>query len=169
MSFDGRAVANYVLDYCESKGRIVTPFALQKIVYFCHVWTLISLDKPLIKHPFEAWEHGPVLPYLYRDFKQFGDKPITSRAIGLDKATGLRRVEPYSFDAKTLELLDRVVDFYSQTKASELYAMSHIPNGPWDKVWRHTGAANPGMKIENSLIREFYGEGNFSSAFGYRQ
>ena len=31
---DGREVANYVLDYAESKGFGVTNLSLQKIVYF---------------------------------------------------------------------------------------------------------------------------------------
>ena len=61
MTHDGRAVANFVLDHVDSSGVLVTPLALQKIVYFCHVWSLIELRRPLIRHSFEAWEHGPVL------------------------------------------------------------------------------------------------------------
>lgn len=169
MSFDGRAVANYVLDFCEAKNRAISPFSLQKIVYFCHVWTLIEKNIPLIKHPFEAWEHGPVLPYLYRDFKVFGDRRITSRAMGLDKRTGDRRIEPYDFDVEIESLLQRVIDFYSQLRSSELYLMSHASGGPWDNVWKHKGAANPGMKISDELIKEFYGGRGFSSRLGYAQ
>jgi len=45
---DGREVANYVLDYADESGVSVTNLSLQKITYFCHVWFLISANKPLI-------------------------------------------------------------------------------------------------------------------------
>ena len=52
---DGREVANYVLDYAEKNGIIVTNLGLQKITYFCHTWFLVTTNKPLIKQNFEAW------------------------------------------------------------------------------------------------------------------
>ena len=73
---DGRAIANFILDYCDSRGSRVTNLALLKLVYFCHVWSLIKLGRPLVRHKFEAWELGPVLPYLYRAFKKFDRAPI---------------------------------------------------------------------------------------------
>lgn len=59
---DGREVANYILDYANDNGIPMINLGLQKITYFCHVWFLISVGKPLIKQNFEAWEFGPVLP-----------------------------------------------------------------------------------------------------------
>lgn len=56
MSLDGRAIANFVLDYCEKHARPVTNLSLQKIIYFCHVWSLVKLQKPLVKQQFEAWQ-----------------------------------------------------------------------------------------------------------------
>ena len=76
MTHDGRAVANFVLDHTDRLGASLTNLSLQKLVYFCHVWSLIGLHKPLIRHSFEAWECGPVLQYLYREFKnlrEFGN------------------------------------------------------------------------------------------------
>ena len=61
MSYDGRAVANFVLDFCDQHQRGITNLSLQKIVYFCHVWSLIEFDRPLVKQRFEAWQYGPVL------------------------------------------------------------------------------------------------------------
>lgn len=156
MSFDGRAIANFVLDQCASKHRALTQLSLQKIVYFCHVWSLIKLDKPLVKHTFEAWEFGPVLPYLYRDFKSFEDRPIDRKAFGLNVVTGVKDIVEYDLDAETRELLESVVDFYSQLSAADLVRMSHVEGSPWDQVWNHPGRANPGMRIEDSKIVDFY-------------
>lgn len=41
---DGREVANYVLDYSEKNGIIVTNLGLQKITYFCHTWFLVATN-----------------------------------------------------------------------------------------------------------------------------
>jgi uncharacterized phage-associated protein len=111
-ALDGRAVANFVLDFCEARGRHITNLSLQKIVYFCHVWSLIEFKKPLLKHHFEAWQYGPVLQYLYREFRNFDDRPISGRAKKIDPATGKREVVQYGFDADTETLLKRIVDFY---------------------------------------------------------
>ena len=158
IGMDGRAVANFVLDFCDARGRIVTNLSLQKIVYFCHVWSLVACGRPLFKHQFEAWQYGPVLQYLYREFKSFDDRPITTRAKRINSTTGGREIVPYGFDTETAALLDRVVDFYSRLRAGDLVALSHVRGGPWDEVWNHGGTVNPGMKIGEDAIRRFYSE-----------
>ncbi|MEM9027087.1 MAG: type II toxin-antitoxin system antitoxin SocA domain-containing protein [Pseudomonadota bacterium] len=156
MAFDGRAVANFVLDYVEQRGAQVTPLALQKIVYFCHVWSLVELGRPLIRHSFEAWEHGPVLQYLYREFKHFGARPIVGRAHRLNAYTGASELVPYAFDDETNRLLDRVVAFYARLPAGALVELTHVPGGPWYRVWHHGDRINPGMKIDDRAIERFY-------------
>ena len=155
-SVDGRAVANFVLDFCDQRGRAITNLSLQKIVYFCHVWSLIELERPLVKHQFEAWQFGPVLQYLYREFKDFDNKPITKRATRLDPKTGTREVVDYIFDPKLMLLLHRVADFYSRIRAGDLVGLTHARGGPWDRTWNHESRANPGMRIDNKSIVEYY-------------
>lgn len=156
MSNDGRSVANFILDVCATQGRSVTNLSLQKIVYFCHVWSLIELGRPLVKQQFEAWQYGPVLQYLYREFKAYDRAPITERATALDRNTGERRLAAYNFDRPTTDLLHRVVNFYSRLSASQLVELSHIAGGPWEQVWNHGGSVNPGMRIDDRLILDFY-------------
>ncbi|MBP2293006.1 Panacea domain-containing protein [Azospirillum rugosum] len=156
MSFDGRAVANFILDFCEQRDREVTNLALQKIVYFCHVWSLVELGRPLVKHQFEAWQYGPVLQYLYREFKAFDRQPIQGRATEIDPDTGRRRIVRYAFDRDTEELLKQTVDFYSRLRAGDLVELSHAKGSPWDEVWNHQGSVNPGMKIGDDRIIAYY-------------
>ncbi len=156
MTHDGRAVANFVLDHVEASCGTVTPLAQQKIVYFCHVWSLIELRRPLIRHSFEAWEHGPVLQYLYREFKRFGANPIRGRAQRMNTLSGANEQVPYAFDHETVELLNRVLGFYGRLPAGNLVELTHAPDGPWHKVWHHGGSINPGMKIDNRDIERFY-------------
>ena len=152
----GRAVANFVLDQCEAQGLHVSHLALQKLVYLCHVWSLIELGEPLVRQSFEAWEHGPLLQYLYREFKGFGSGPVRDRARQMNPHNGRRQVVSYAFDQATRELLTKVVAIYSRLSASTLRELSHASGGPWDRVWNHGSKISPGMRINNEDIVRFY-------------
>ena len=160
MAYDGRQVANFVLDYCSKAGRQVDHLSLQKIVYFCHVWSLVKLKRPLVRHKFEAWQHGTVLPYLYREFTALGAKPISTRATQIDPIDGKSRVVEYRFDTHTAALLEEIVEFYSRMRASDLVTLSHVESGPWHQVWNHPEKIRPGMKIADEEIGKFYSKVN---------
>ncbi|RYB07565.1 Panacea domain-containing protein [Lichenibacterium ramalinae] len=153
---DGRAVANFILDYCDGRGRKVTNLSLQKIIYFCHVWSLIELNGPLVRHKFEAWEFGPVLPYLYRAFRNYDRAPILGRATYIDPVDGVQRVAEYEFNFEIESLLRETVEFYSRLRAGDLVELSHVEGGPWHSVWNHMGNVNPGMMIDDTRILKFY-------------
>jgi uncharacterized phage-associated protein len=156
MEYDGRAVANFVLDVCSEQRVTVSNLALQKLVYFCHVWTLIEHGRPLIAQRFEAWEYGPVLPYLYREFRTNDRSPIKGRATRMDPTNGSQIVVSYDFDRAVAETLRKVVSFYGRLSPGDLVNLTHAPGGPWYKVWNHSGQINPGMKIDNGEIVSFY-------------
>lgn len=154
--YDGRAIANFVLDYCDELSRAVTHLSLQKILFFCHAWHLVSFQSPLIQQKFEAWEFGPVLPYIYHEFKKFDRSPIASRSTSLNRSDGSRQVVLYNFDHDVESHLKEVIRFYSRMRAIDLVELSHAKGGPWYVVWNHAGQVNPGMRIDNTKIREFY-------------
>lgn len=157
MSYDGRAVANRILDLCEAESLPVTNLSLQKLVYFCHVWCLVKLRKPLVRHQFEAWQHGPVLQYLYREFKVFEAECITARAKGLNPASGKLEVVSPELDPLVDDVVQRVLSFYARMRPGTLVELSHVPGGPWDQTWNHLGKSNPGMKIKDEEIVFYYG------------
>jgi uncharacterized phage-associated protein len=101
-----------------------------------------------------------VLQYLYRDlyreFKRFGAEPIRGRAHKVNPLTGRDEIASYEFDAATADLLTRVVAIYGRLSAAVLRELTHAPGGPWDKVWRHVGKINPGMRIDDRDIERFY-------------
>jgi uncharacterized phage-associated protein len=117
---------------------------------------LVQFDRPLIKQHFEAWQFGPVLQYLYREFKDFEDRPITGRATRLNPNTGSTEIVQYSFDTQIETLLAEAVDFYSRLGAGDLVRLSHAAGGPWERAWHYSGAVNPGMKIDNAAIKKYY-------------
>ena len=153
---DGREVANFILDVAEESKLSLTNISLQKIMYFCHVWFLVSTGKPLIRHSFEAWEYGPVLPYIYRYFSNFEDKKLTSRITKIDMSTGNKIKASINVSDQEKSLIRNIINFYSQLSARQLVELSHTPGGPWDNVWNYKEKINPGMKISNEEILEFY-------------
>ena len=134
----------------------VTNLSLQKLVYFCHVWCLVQLGRPLVKHQFEAWQHGPVLQYLYREFKRFESGCINSRAKGLNPTSGQYEVVSSELDPSVDEVVQKVLTFYARLRPGTLVELSHVADGPWEKVWNHLGKSNPGMRIKDESIVEYY-------------
>ena len=155
-TYDAREIANFVLDRCDSLGREISNLSLQKIVFFCHVWTLTVLGRPLIREQFEAWRHGPVLPYLYREFKDNEDKPIKKRATKLNKSNGQKELAEYDFDDSLARLLKETIDSYSKLDPFQLVQLSHVASGPWEQVWNHNKKINAGMRISDESILTFY-------------
>lgn len=153
---DGRAIANLILDLAAENGQEVTNLGLQKILFFCHGWTIAKLGEPLIKQDFEAWQYGPVLAHVYREFKSFDRAPITLRARRLDPSTGHHVVAHSELSSEVVDVVRDAVKFYSKLRPGTLVELSHASDGPWASVWNHDGQTNPGMRIENSAIESYF-------------
>lgn len=155
MSLDARSVANYLLDRADARGMPLTNLALNKILYFCHAWHLARFEKPLLATRFEAWDHGPVVPSVYHQFKGNKERPITNRAKRIDLNTGCDVTASANISDDLAEFLESMLSFYGPRPGSLLRSMSHETGAPWDVV-RESGGA--GMFIPDSLIAEYFSE-----------
>ena len=54
----------------------VSNLKLQKLVYYAQGYFLALFERPLFPESIEAWRHGPVVPDLWHEFKQFESKAI---------------------------------------------------------------------------------------------
>lgn len=151
--FDARAVANLLLDIAERKGRPASNLELQKLLYFAHGRFLIACRRPLVTGYFEAWQHGPVHPAVYRAFKGAGARPIGFRAEKVDLVTGECSVIPAPDSQEVREHLDFVMFFYARLTARQLVEISHAPLGPWDlTVAKARRSVRLGMRIPDDVI-----------------
>jgi uncharacterized phage-associated protein len=65
-------VAEYII-----KNLPVDNLKLQKLLYYSQAVHLVLNDKaPLFPEAIEAWDYGPVVPPVYRDYKQYGLETI---------------------------------------------------------------------------------------------
>jgi len=134
-------VANYILSLAnEEIGDIISNLKLQKLVYYSQGFHLALRDQPLFNEPIEAWQHGPVVPELYRQFKEYGSGAIqTPKEMNFDI---------YTEDVK--EVLNEVYDAFGQFSAWKLRDMTH-DEAPWKDA---VNSSN--MIITHESMKEYF-------------
>ena len=154
------AIANYFLDRGEGEDILISPMKVIKLSYLAHGWYLAFTDNnTLVNEDVEAWDHGPVLPSLYQEFRNWGAFPIEHRATEL---RGIRMVEATIFgkpdDASfpTRPFLNRVWEVYKGWTASELRNLTHKAGSPWHTVKYSKEYRGKRTIIDNDLIYRYY-------------
>ena len=141
MPFDPRAVANRLLDLGRDRQLAIDPMKVQKLVYYAHGWHLALTGRPLLDRSVEAWQYGPVIPDVYRAFRQFGAQPIVEPARHFVFEDGRLVLRRYTMpatdpDADYAErILRRVLEQYGSYSAIELSMMTHAEGTPWAEAW----------------------------------
>jgi uncharacterized phage-associated protein len=154
---DAKGLANLLLDWGDDDGVEISPMKLQKLVFFLHADFLVKHGRALIKQEFEAWEHGPVVPSLYAEFKRFKDKAITTRAKAFDPIQATTVTSTCRLGADDLSLVRELYDFYKKLNAIELSRRSH----DFDGVWRQarsllSNGLNMNRRVSNDMIVEHH-------------
>ena len=131
-------VAKYFVSLVDDDaGDSISNLKLQKLLYYAQGAHLALHGGPLFPEPIEAWTHGPVVPYVYRQYKQHGGEPIPIEKVDLNIYTGPVR-----------EVLDEVNEVFGQFSALKLRAMTHN-EAPWMQTAR-------GEVISLDIMREFF-------------
>lgn len=114
-------VARYFLAKSDPEiGELISHLKLQKLCYYAQGFHLALYGDPLFAESIEAWTHGPVVPAVWREYKDYRGEPIPAPA-DFDPSI-------YSDDEK--ELLDEVYSVYGQYSAWKLRNMTH-EEAPW--------------------------------------
>lgn len=117
-------VANYVVDYCHRKGINISNLKLQKLLYFIQASFLINNLGPCFSDEIEAWDFGPVVPEVYREYRGFGSGNIP---IPTTTSNGQRPRHP--------EVINQVIDDLSEYSATDLVRITH-EQSPWLDVYQ---------------------------------
>lgn len=136
-------VADYFMSCCEDEsGDLISNLKLQKLVYYAQGFSLALLDRPLFGEPIEAWMHGPVVPALYRKYREYGNQALP---VPVD-------VDFERFTDDERNLLDEVYNVYGQFSAWKLRNMTH-DDGPWKQTYVD-GA--PSEVIQPEAMKRFF-------------
>jgi uncharacterized phage-associated protein len=121
----------------EDAGDSLSNLKLQKLLYYAQGAHLAFYGKPLFAEKIKKWEHGPVVPQVYHEYKQFGANSIPVESVDLSK-----------YSSQIREILDEVNSVYGQFTASKLRTMTH--NEP---PWRD---ANMNGEISHDSMKQFF-------------
>lgn len=70
--YDALEVSRHIINYSNDAGYGITALELQKLLYFVQAYFLIKKGKPCFRDDIEAWDFGPVVPSVYREYKRYG-------------------------------------------------------------------------------------------------
>lgn len=123
-------IANSILDDAFEYDYSISPMKLQKLIYFVYKKYLQDNRRPLFNEYFEVWQHGPVLPSVYREFKRYSGNTISSYAY-----FGDRTVRLVSKSHPEIHLaLEYVLSRYRRYGAVELSQITHQEGTAWSKA-----------------------------------
>ena len=140
---DAKTIANYMIYIMVDAFDDLTNMKINKLLYYAQGYYLKKFGRPLFDDRIEAWDHGPVVPAVYRAYKGYGDRPI--KDYDLDSVS---QVSPEAED-----VLYGVARKYGNYTASALRNKTHAIGSPWDQVYRPNVA---GIEIPLSVIRDFF-------------
>lgn len=146
-------IANFFLEQGK-KDKQMTQMKLNKLVYFAQGWYLAINDAPLFDEEVQAWQHGPVIPSLYHEFKHFGAHQITPKthSIQWNDEDGLYYKTIRTADTETKTILNKIWSLFGKYDGWELRNLTHKEDTPWskaDKSYFHS-------VIKKDDIKDFY-------------
>ena len=156
--YDARQVANFLLNISDARKIRVTNMSINKLVFLAHGNYLAARGRPLVHNPFEAWDHGPVSPALYAEFRCFGAAPITARATILDLLTNERFAAPAFLEAEHSEFVSKIFAIYGHLDAFTLSDITHEADcGAWQQaLLAFERSANFGKRISDEDIHKSF-------------
>ena len=120
---DVKQVANYIISKNSPEEGDVSNLKLQKLLYYCQGFHLAITGTPLFSAIIEHWDHGPVVPESYHEYKQYG-KSILPAVIDFD---------PSVIPNESRSIIDEVLKVYGQFAPWKLRDMTHN-EPPWSNT-----------------------------------
>jgi uncharacterized phage-associated protein len=135
---DVKNVAEYIIYKSSIDDEPITNLKLQKLLYYSQGFHLAINNQALFDDPIYKWTHGPVVPSIYHQYKEFGSNPITP-LLEFDKS---------NFPEENISLIDEVYSVFGQFSGSALRNMSHD-----EPPWRDT---NDACEIAKANLKKYF-------------
>jgi uncharacterized phage-associated protein len=140
-------IAEYFIKKSQLDEKVITNKKLQKLLYYAQAWSLVFSGKKIFEEPIKAWVHGPAVPEIYAEYKNFGFGNITSTIN--EKDFGI-----LTTGEKTI--LEDVWKAYGKFDADYLEILTHNED-PWQKARDGIAAdESSGSEISTDLMKAYY-------------
>jgi uncharacterized phage-associated protein len=131
-------VAKYII-----KSLPIDNLKLQKLLYYSQATHLVLYDRaPLFPEPIEAWDYGPVVPPVYREYKPCGFDILSP----VD--------EPVNLDLNELRAVDMALACFGEMSGPALINQTH-GEPPWKDIYR---PGRPSCVISLDSMYNFFKE-----------
>ena len=112
-------IANKIISKTDLEhGDTISNLKLQKMLYYQQGFHLAYFGTPLFDEDIVAWQYGPVVPSVYKEYKSFESNSISTSEEGI------------SLSDDEEELFNNVYEEYNQFSAVALMKMTH-EESPW--------------------------------------
>lgn len=111
-------IAKYIIDKCTKDNCPISNLQLQKILYYIQR-EFLQQGEIAFPEEIEAWQFGPVVPEVYRQYCGFGALPIRMRYMVRIELDDIRMINPI-IEKRILNPWDMVSDTHSSGKAWDL-------------------------------------------------
>ncbi len=128
-------VAECLISLSHAKQNPISNLKLQKLLYYAQAWHLALCKQPLFGEEIEAWVHGPVVPQIFRRYRDCKWNPISNG---------------HAVPSPSLAShLDEVWRVYGSLSAYDLERLTHS-----EEPWRIARAGIPSDKSSNAIIEK---------------
>ena len=128
----------------------VTPFMLQKLLYFIQGVYSALYGRPIYEEDCRAWIHGPVYPEVYDLFRDFKYNPIDDARFALLEGTE----DALTDDEK--RVIDLVVNTFGMYGGKVLEKITHNED-PWMEARKGYGDSIPSSELlPKERIMKYY-------------
>ena len=134
-------MAAYIINKQVDDGYPISNLKLQKILYFVQAEFLVSKDEPCFDEVIEAWDFGPVVESVYKEYAVHGGNLIFSPS---ESTYG------YHIKHNDRELIDGILDKVKKYSTSYLADIIHHQT-PWIK-----GRTRLNRIITNESLEDFF-------------
>ncbi len=123
----------------------IRPMKLQKLLFFSYGWYAGKTGNKLFTDGFEAWPYGPVIPFVYHRYSEWGADAINEKGREIDLG-----------DEEANSLVDSAVVKYGPWSDMALSDITHKRGSPWFAVWQKNIDPHIRNPIDFENIRDFY-------------
>lgn len=160
VSREREKLLNAIVFFCKKTKHCHT-LKLFKLLNFLDFEHYRQTGRTVTGLDYKAWPQGPVPSELWHEMQKAPRQDLLA-ALGIfterDEITNkvLRRdlkpkkqFDPKYFSKRELAIMDRLAEFFADTKGDDMSEFSHMRGLPWRKVWE--GGKGNGKKIPINL------------------
>ena len=134
--FDNDSDIEEVAKYIIKNNEETTNLSLQKLLYYCQLFSYVFFNKPMFNSKCSAWEHGPVFSNMYYKYKVNGNEPIDSNSNT-------------TISSNVKELVDEIIKDFGCYSGKVLCYFTHT-----EQTWKNA-YQNVTSNISNEEFEEY--------------